>query len=58
MEKAQDKHKILDAAIRQHETVIHDFHERIKEMLQNERNVNEEGYDNQTQACKAETTNK
>jgi AAA15 family ATPase/GTPase len=58
MEKALDKHKILEAAIRQHETVIHDFHERIKEMMQTDGNVNEEGYDNQEQAFKSETTAK
>ena len=55
MRTALDKHKILEAAIRQHETVIHDFHVRIKEMIENEGNVNEEEYDIQSQALKAET---
>ncbi len=54
MERALDKHRILDAAILQHETVIKDFHARIKEMMVNSGNVNEEEYDIQVQSLRAE----
>lgn len=53
-----DKHKVLDAAIHQHETVIRDFRERIHAMMQHEGNVNEEAYDSQTQAFQSEATTK
>ncbi len=55
MENTHDKHEILEAAIRQHETVIHDFQDGIKQRLQNEGKINEEEYDQQTQAFNAET---
>jgi hypothetical protein len=50
------KRQILEAAIRQHETVIADFREGIRQMMANEGNVNEEEYDLQTQAMTAETS--
>ena len=49
-----DKREILEAAIRQHETVIADFRDGIKQMMANDGNVNEEEYDLQTQAMNAE----
>lgn len=58
MEKPLDKHKVLDAAIEQHETVIRDFRERIQAMLQHDGDMNEEAYDIQTQSIQAETTSK
>lgn len=58
MEYPLDKHKILDAAIHQHETVIRDFRERIHAMMHHEGDVNEEAYDIQTQSLQAETTTK
>lgn len=58
MEYPLDKHKILDAAIHQHETVIRDFRERIHAMMHHEGDVNEEAYDIQTQSFQAETTTK
>jgi hypothetical protein len=56
MTPAPDKREILEAAIRQHETVIADFREGIRQMMANESNVNEEEYDLQTQAMAAETS--
>lgn len=58
MDKPLDKHRILESAIRQHETVINDFRERIREMMHTDENENEERFDSQTQALKAETTAK
>ncbi len=58
MEKSLDKHKVLDAAIHQHETVIRDFRERIHAMMHHDGDVNEEAYDIQTQSLQAETTTK
>lgn len=56
MTEELDKRPILEAAIRQHETVIADFREGIRQMMANEGNVNEEEYDQQTQAMVAETS--
>lgn len=56
MGDTRDKRQILEAAIRQHETVIHDFQEGIRQRLVNEGKINEEEYDPQTQAFNAETT--
>lgn len=58
MQLIRDKHKILEAAIRQHKSVIHDFKQRIRDMMGNNGNVNEEEYDNQEQSFKAETSAK
>lgn len=52
----RDKREILEAAIRQHETVIHDFQEGIRLRMMNEGKINEQEYDTQTQAFNAETT--
>lgn len=51
-----DKRLILEAAIRQHESVIADFREGIRQMMATEGNVNEEEFDLQTQAMVAETS--
>lgn len=56
MGTARDKREILEAAIRQHETVIHDFQEGIRSRMVNEGKINEQEYDTQTQAFNAETT--
>lgn len=53
MTEETDKRRILEAAIRQHETVIADFREGIRQMMVNDGNVNEEEYDLQTQALNA-----
>ncbi len=58
MEYPLDKHKILDAAIHHHETVIRDFRERIHAMMHHEGDVNEEAYDIQTQSFQAESATK
>ncbi|MBL7851471.1 MAG: hypothetical protein JNN04_11260 [Cyclobacteriaceae bacterium] len=51
-----DKRTILEAAIRQHESVIADFREGIRQMMATEGNVNEEEHDLQTLAMTAETS--
>jgi len=56
MQSGCDKREILEAAIRQHETVIHDFQEGIRQRMMNEGKINEQEYDIQTQAFNAETT--
>lgn len=56
MAQGPDKREVLEAAIKQHETVIADFREGIRQMMANEGNVNEEEYDLQTQAMTAETS--
>lgn len=56
MDTNTNKTEILEAAIRQHETVIEDFREGIRQSLQNEGKINEEAYDPQTQAFNAEAS--
>jgi len=56
MQSGPDKREILEAAIRQHETVIQDFQEGIRQRMMNEGKINEQEYDIQTQAFNAETT--
>lgn len=56
MDTTTTKSEILEAAIRQHETVIEDFREGIRQSLQNEGKINEEAYDPQTQAFNAEAS--
>lgn len=51
-----DKREILEAAIKQHESVITDFREGIRQMMANDGNVTEEEYDLQKQAMTAETS--
>ncbi len=51
-----DKQIILEAAIRQHESVIADFREGIRQMMATEGDVSEQAYDVQTQAMAAETS--
>lgn len=58
MQLTRDKRQILEAAVRQHKSVIHDFKERIRDMMGNNGNVNEEEYDAQEQSFKAETSAK
>ncbi|MDZ4714377.1 MAG: hypothetical protein SH819_02820 [Cytophagales bacterium] len=58
MQSTRDKSSILVAAIRQHTSVIHDFGERIRQMMSTSGNVNEEEYDSQEQSFKAETSAK
>jgi len=49
------KNEILEAGIAKHVMVIHDFKQRIKDMMSTDGTVNEEEYDSHTQAHKAET---
>lgn len=51
----QFKKSVLEAGIAKHLTVIHDFQQRIKDMMATDGHVNEEEYDSHTQAHKAET---
>ena len=48
------KKAVLDAAIAKHLSVIHDFQQRIKDMMATDGNVNEEEYDSHSQAHNAE----
>ncbi len=48
--------KILEVGMQKHQAVINDFKQRIKEMMANDGNVNEEEYDSQVQAQKAVTS--
>ena len=52
------KRKILTAGVQKHQTVIEDFRQRIKEMMETDGNVNEEEYDSNVQSQKSETTDK
>lgn len=51
-----NKNKILQAAIRKQQSLIDDFQTRIRNLLANEGNVNEESYDSQSQAQLAQTS--
>lgn len=51
-----DKRTILEAAIQQHESVIADFREGIRQMMATDGDVSEQAYDLQTQAMTAETS--
>ncbi len=54
MKHTEIKKAIVDAGIRRQESIIEDFRERIKDILSNDGNVNEEEYDNHQQSFKAE----
>jgi transcription elongation GreA/GreB family factor len=49
------KKAVLDVGIKKHLSVINDFQERIKDMMANDGNVNEEEYDSHAQSHNAET---
>lgn len=51
-----DKRMVLEAAIGQHESVIADFREGIRQMMATEGSVTEQSYDLQAQAMNAETS--
>lgn len=55
MDTTERKKKIFEAGLRKHLAVIEDFRQRIRDMMANDGNVNEEEYDSQVQAQKAET---
>lgn len=55
MRHTEIKKAIVDAGIRRQESIIEDFRERIKDLLANDGNVNEEEYDNHQQSFKAES---
>ncbi len=53
-DKINFKKKILDAGIKKHQSVIHDFRQRISEIMATDGNVNEEEYDSNIQSQKSE----
>lgn len=54
MKKNELKKKILEAAVVKQESIVDDFRLRIKDIIANEGNVNEEEYDNHQQSFKSE----
>ncbi len=55
MKTSELKKRIVESAIKKQESIIGDFRQRVKDVLETEGNVNEEEYDNHQQSFKSES---